>query len=389
MERFDIVVRDYTSWLDNPYVSGALTVFLIVYASMAAPKLPSYIASLFDYTLFKLFIFFLIVYISKRNATVALIAAIALMVSIMTLDRLKVGQEMMEVVKNDGRSRKLRMGNCVCECDNATDLSGEDHVVKTEEGHLVLHEAKKLEAENALHPAHVAAIAKEIAHVEKKGLPVLAARTDEGAKHMQEIAKAENNGLVSEHEAKKLVAKIVVHEMVMGTASPHEEHNMPAHNMLAHTDLHSEIHASADHGTQSVNLEHESSMAPVHTESRLVHPENIMTHEDKRMARAEKQMVKKEHPIHAEHRMTHEEHDSKSSGSSMAELAHEVLKRKQEETARRGVEPSSEELRKICAGVLNEYRHSLSCGTDCKRKHHGHMVAGLDYAASSYGPADH
>ncbi len=378
MEGFDNAVRKYTSWLDNPYVSGALTVFLIVYASMAAPKLPSYIASLFDYTLFKLFIFFLIVYVSKRNATVALIAAIALMVSIMTLDRLKFGQEMMEVVKHDGR-RKMKMGGCVCECDDVTDMSDDARIVKTEEGHLVLHEAKKLEAENALHPAHVEAIAKEITHAEKQGLPVLAARTDEGAKHMQEIAKAENIGLVSENEAKKLVAKVVVHEIVMGAMAPHEHDD---HNMLAHSDIHSEIHASVG---QEHHMDHESSFSPVHEEQRLVQPEHVMINESRRMARAERNMVR------SEHHMAREEHDAKSNGTtSMAELAHEVLKRKQEETLRRGAEPSSEELRRICAGVLNEYRKSSSCGAGgCDKKVGRHQLAGLDEAASSYASADH
>ena len=62
MESFDNIVKNYTTWLDNPYVSGALIVFLIVYASMAAPRLPMYVAKLFDYTLVKLLMFFLWVF---------------------------------------------------------------------------------------------------------------------------------------------------------------------------------------------------------------------------------------------------------------------------------------------------------------------------------------
>jgi len=372
MENLDNFVKKHTSWLDDPYVSGFLIVFLIVYASMAAPKLPNYIANLFDNTFFKLFIFFLIVYVSKRNATVALVAAVALMVSIMALQRIKVGEEMMAVVTGEGKKR-IRMGNCVCECDDVSDMP--ENQIKTEEGQLVLQEAKKLEAENVLHPSHVKAIAEEIVHAEKRGEPVLAARTEEGAKHLHEIAKAETNGTVSEQEAKKLVAKIVAHEIAVGTAVVREEHNM-----LAHTDLKSEIHASADHA--AVHPDNESSMSPIHGETKLVRPENLQTHQDKRMARAEREMVKQELPHHLL------EEDSKT---SMAEMAREVLKRKQEETERHGVEPTGEELRRICAGVLSEYRNQSPCGANCARKDDGRvsMVEDNDESALSFGHVDH
>lgn len=121
MEAFDNTVRNYLSVLDNEYVSAGLALFLILYAGMAAPKLPAYIANLFDYTLFKLAVFFMIVYVSRRSPTVAIIAAVAVMVSIMTLNKLKFGQEMMAVV-----SGRRRVKGCTCECD-ADDVDPEMH----------------------------------------------------------------------------------------------------------------------------------------------------------------------------------------------------------------------------------------------------------------------
>lgn len=101
MESFDKKAKEYLSFLDNEYVSAILSIVLIVYATMAAPKLPESVARIFDYTAFKLLLFFLIAYISNKNPTVAIIAAVAVLVSLMTLSKYKAGEEMMEVIKNE------------------------------------------------------------------------------------------------------------------------------------------------------------------------------------------------------------------------------------------------------------------------------------------------
>jgi len=133
MSAFDETVKKYTSFLDNEYVSAGLSIFLIIYAGMAAPKLPGYVARLFDYTLVKLLMFFLIVYISRKNATVAIIAAIAVMVSIMTLNRLKF-TEMMEVVKGEESGRRVRMNGCVCDCSGQEEGNAEESTLGEELG---------------------------------------------------------------------------------------------------------------------------------------------------------------------------------------------------------------------------------------------------------------
>jgi hypothetical protein len=102
LEAFDNLVKSNLSYLDNEYVTAALSLFLIIYAGLAAPKLPESVAKLFDYTAFKLVIFFGIVYVSRKNPTVALIASVGLLVSLMTLNRYKLNREMMTVVGNQG-----------------------------------------------------------------------------------------------------------------------------------------------------------------------------------------------------------------------------------------------------------------------------------------------
>ncbi len=100
MEQFDRVVNRYLSVLNNnEYVSAGLALFLVLYAGLAAPQLPESVARLFDNPFFKLLIFFLIAYSSKQNPTVAIIAAVGVMVSLMTLNRYKVNRGLVNIVQ--------------------------------------------------------------------------------------------------------------------------------------------------------------------------------------------------------------------------------------------------------------------------------------------------
>lgn len=94
VETFDSSVRGWMSKVEqNEYISTALALFLILYAGVAAPKLPAWFARLFDYTVVKLLVFFLIAYIARGNPTVAIIAAIGLMVTLITLNKLSTNQK--------------------------------------------------------------------------------------------------------------------------------------------------------------------------------------------------------------------------------------------------------------------------------------------------------
>jgi len=99
MDQFDRTVSGALSFVDNnPYLSSALSLFLILYAGLAAPQLPESVARLFDNPLFKLVIFFLIAYSARKNPTVAIIAAVGLMVSLYTLQRFKVNRQLFSMV---------------------------------------------------------------------------------------------------------------------------------------------------------------------------------------------------------------------------------------------------------------------------------------------------
>jgi len=97
MDRVNSEIKKALSILDNEYVSAALSVFLVVYAGMAAPKLPERVARLFDNTLFRIVIFFLVAYSARKSPSVAAIAGVGLMVSLMTLNRYDINNELRKI----------------------------------------------------------------------------------------------------------------------------------------------------------------------------------------------------------------------------------------------------------------------------------------------------
>ena len=315
MESFDNIVKNYTTWLDNPYVSGALIVFLIVYASMAAPRLPMYVAKLFDYTLVKLLMFFLIVYVSKKNATVALVAAVALMVSIMALDKLKLSESMSSVSSVGSDSC-----NCDCNCDMMK-------LVKSEESRIVLSEAKRAEEQGALSSEEKKLLAEKLAKAEAEGKPVLVARTEEGAKKMEEIAKAESEGKLSSEDALRMAASVVIREAII-------EANVSTNN--------NNIQSAEVERTQNIVMPPSGNsvenLADVNSTEQEQLPVNL--------GRAE------------ESRLIGKASNSEQETKSMQELAQEVLKIKDLVAEKRGAPVTPEELKLLCANVLDNYKNS-------------------------------
>ena len=102
VQQFDTTVNGWLSIIDqNEYVTAALSLFLILYAAYAVPKLPPYILAIFDKPLFKLIIFFLIVYTARKNPTVAIIAAIGLLVTLQAVNKFKVDRAIAEVIQEN------------------------------------------------------------------------------------------------------------------------------------------------------------------------------------------------------------------------------------------------------------------------------------------------
>ena len=81
--------------------SAVIGLFLVLYAGLAAPKLPKSVAKMFGYTAFRLVILFLVAYMSSRNTSIAIIATVALVVSMQTLSYHETKEKMQEVIENE------------------------------------------------------------------------------------------------------------------------------------------------------------------------------------------------------------------------------------------------------------------------------------------------
>lgn len=99
MQRFDNTVNNAMSFVDNnEYLSTALALFLVIYAAVAAPKLPESVVRLFENDIFKFLVIFLTAYSAKKNPTIAVIAAVGLMVTLNTLNKYQMNENLANVV---------------------------------------------------------------------------------------------------------------------------------------------------------------------------------------------------------------------------------------------------------------------------------------------------
>lgn len=79
--------------LEQKYVNTALYLFLILYAGLAAPKLPSYISKLFNNAIFRVLILFLIAYLASKDVEAAILVSVGLVITLMTLNHHKVNEK--------------------------------------------------------------------------------------------------------------------------------------------------------------------------------------------------------------------------------------------------------------------------------------------------------
>jgi colicin import membrane protein len=81
---------------ENKILTTIVVIVLILYGALAAPKLPRVVAQVFDNTLFKLVYMFAIGYIATKDPTVAIIAAVALLLTIQGLSALETFKQIKE-----------------------------------------------------------------------------------------------------------------------------------------------------------------------------------------------------------------------------------------------------------------------------------------------------
>ena len=85
--------------LENKYVSGALKIFLILYAATVAPKLPNFLAKALKNPAIKLLVLFLIVYTGVKDPMLSLLIAVGFTVSMMTLNKLEAATSLDDILR--------------------------------------------------------------------------------------------------------------------------------------------------------------------------------------------------------------------------------------------------------------------------------------------------
>tara|TARA_R100001163_G_C5068360_1_gene208491 strand:+ start:7248 stop:7523 length:276 start_codon:yes stop_codon:yes gene_type:complete len=84
-----------TQYLQNPYVSATLTIFLVLYGALARPDLPDFVMDLFDNALFRMLVLFLIAYTASTNLQVAMLVAVGFTLTMNLLSERKMAEGFM------------------------------------------------------------------------------------------------------------------------------------------------------------------------------------------------------------------------------------------------------------------------------------------------------
>lgn len=87
MERINETISPYLSFLDNEYISGFIILFIILYASLIAPKLPSKVVAILNHPIAKFLMLFLIVFMAKKNVALAIVIAVAFVISLRVMHK--------------------------------------------------------------------------------------------------------------------------------------------------------------------------------------------------------------------------------------------------------------------------------------------------------------
>jgi hypothetical protein len=119
-EEFNKKVNSAMSIVDNNKIASTiLCLFLVLYASLAAPKLPKSVTAIFKNFWFKLIFMFLIAYMATHNPAVAIISAVALLITLQTLQ----GQDTADQVINTvGKKVKENFQNFASARENDSEV---------------------------------------------------------------------------------------------------------------------------------------------------------------------------------------------------------------------------------------------------------------------------
>jgi hypothetical protein len=140
--------------LSNPYVSTTIKVLLAMYAAFAAPNLPKGISKLFDNTIVRIIVTMLIVYVATKDSSMAILLALAFILTLQTASKHKVIDTSNSVSPEGQLSWLPSVKNPISE--NFSNYTSEEH----------LDSESETEGEYAPALAHVDATGEQIGELE-------------------------------------------------------------------------------------------------------------------------------------------------------------------------------------------------------------------------------
>jgi uncharacterized protein YkwD len=93
MSNIDFLKQSLDKIIDDKYVNVFLTFFLVLYGGLAAPRLPTEIAELFNNVLFKLLVLFLVAFYASKKPNIALLIAVSFYISLTTLQTYNINDK--------------------------------------------------------------------------------------------------------------------------------------------------------------------------------------------------------------------------------------------------------------------------------------------------------
>lgn len=149
-QQIDQTVNNYLSGLrTGKYSNAILITLLILYGTAIAPKLPPYILQLFDHPVVKLLVFFLITYLSvNASPTVAIITALCVMITVHTLNKVRVDYVISSLVRREKMENLAAM-------ENSEDMSVSDDMSVPDDMSIESQEFQEIQADTALPEAYL------------------------------------------------------------------------------------------------------------------------------------------------------------------------------------------------------------------------------------------
>lgn len=147
--------RSVDNFLKNVYsnktANAVIGLFLVLYAGLAAPKLPSSVAKIFGNPVFKFVFLFLIAYLASRNMSIAIITSVALAISMQTFSYHQATQKVQDVVQEEISKIQEHSDIEIVDTDDELDEQTNDENVELEpinDNQVKAQESVQLEEDN-------------------------------------------------------------------------------------------------------------------------------------------------------------------------------------------------------------------------------------------------